>query len=215
MDQHTITVRRTARYLTLGPTDGTAREIWFACHGYGQLARRFVRMLAPLDDGARLVVVPEGLSRFYTDHTTGTVGASWMTTEDRLREIEDYVALLDAIHEAVGAGSAGVPIHLLGFSQGSATAWRWIAMGAVRPVRLVLWGGEIPKDMDWSRHGDRFRSVHVLMVAGDRDEFTPPSAMTQYQRILAQHGISHRMEQYRGAHDVDKRVFARLLREED
>ncbi|MFL5521990.1 MAG: hypothetical protein ACJ8B6_13695, partial [Gemmatimonadales bacterium] len=57
---HALIVPRTARYYTLGPTHGFPRELWFVCHGYGQLAGRFLRQFAPLDDGTRLIVAPEG-----------------------------------------------------------------------------------------------------------------------------------------------------------
>src|SRR5918999_834887 len=60
-----IAVMRTARYYTLGGDARSPRELWFACHGYGQLARYFARHFEPLDDGTRTIVVPEGLSRFY------------------------------------------------------------------------------------------------------------------------------------------------------
>ena len=49
---HSIRVRRTARYYTLGPTHGFPRELWIVCHGYGQLAGKFLRQFAPLDDGS-------------------------------------------------------------------------------------------------------------------------------------------------------------------
>ena len=64
---HTIVVPRTARYYTLGPTHGFPRELWFVCHGFGQLAGRFIRQFASLDDGTRLIVAPEALSRYYLD----------------------------------------------------------------------------------------------------------------------------------------------------
>src|SRR5512140_2894757 len=92
--EHAIAVPRTARYYTLGPTHGFPRELWFVCHGYGQLGARFVEQFASLDDGTRLIVAPEALSRFYLDsiperrnQQSPRVGASWMTREDRLAEI--------------------------------------------------------------------------------------------------------------------------------
>src|ERR671913_1620 len=94
---HALVVPRTARYYTLGPTHGFPRELWIVCHGYGQLASRFVSQFAALDDGTRLIVAPEALSRFYLDpipkrrnEASPRVGASWMTREDRESEIADY-----------------------------------------------------------------------------------------------------------------------------
>ena len=105
---HTLHVRRTARYYTIGPTHGFPRELWVVVHGYGQLARRFMESFAPLDDGTRLVMAPEALSRFYLDpiperrlQAEPRVGATWMTREDRESEIRDYVAYLEHLASEV------------------------------------------------------------------------------------------------------------------
>src|SRR5881296_4496989 len=137
MEEHHITTSRTARYYTLGQLGPSTREIWFVCHGYGQLAGRFVRHFEPLAGKTRFMVAPEALSRFYLEDTAvpasqRKVGATWMTREDRLREIDDYVRYLDALHAEVFARveRGAVTLHLLGFSQGTATACRWAARGA-------------------------------------------------------------------------------------
>ena len=50
-------------------------EAWFALHGYRQAARRFARRFEVLDAPGRIVVVPEGLSRFYVDPSPGEARA--------------------------------------------------------------------------------------------------------------------------------------------
>jgi predicted esterase len=211
MHQHHLLTPRAARYLTFGPPATDAAEVWFALHGYGQLAPRFASRLKPLDDGRRLVVVPEGLSRFYVDDARGIVGASWMTREDRTREIEDYVRYLDLVAAAVlpPAGS-DPPIHLLGFSQGSATACRWLERGAIRPARVLIWGGEIPPDINWEVAVARFRDVEFVLVAGDRDHFATESALGVHAAVLARNGVRHRTVRYPGGHSVDGAVLARI-----
>src|SRR3954471_8166502 len=96
---HSIVVPRTARYYTLGPTHGFPRELWFVCHGHGQLAGRFIKDFEPLDDGTRLIVAPEALSRYYLDSIAEQrtqkeqrVGATWMTREFREAEMADYIS---------------------------------------------------------------------------------------------------------------------------
>ncbi|HJS73420.1 MAG TPA: phospholipase, partial [Vicinamibacteria bacterium] len=87
-ESHHLAVPRTARYLTLGPGEGPIEEVWFLLHGYGQLASELLHYARALAGDRRLLVAPEGLSRFYhEDHEK--VGASWMTREDRLAEIDD------------------------------------------------------------------------------------------------------------------------------
>src|SRR5438034_9250029 len=127
---------RAALYVSLGSSRG-AGVVGFACHGYWQLASRFLEKLRVLDDGTRFIVAPEGLSRFYLieSPTERRVGASWMTREDRLHEIDDYVRYLDALYRTVASGQATVTV--LGFSQGTATACRWTALGTSRIDRLI------------------------------------------------------------------------------
>src|SRR2546429_8618236 len=167
MQEHHIGVTRSARYFTLGDSSRGVGEVWFACHGYGQLAARFLEKLGVLGDGRRYLVAPEGLSRFYLSEssTERRVGASWMTREDRLAEIDDYVRYLDAVHDDVFGfvDRPQVIVHALGFSQGAATASRWTAMGRARVDRLTLWGGEFPPDLDLTLEtvADRLRAARL------------------------------------------------------
>src|SRR5207302_9410481 len=93
----------------------------------------FLEKLRVLDDGRRHLVAPEGLSRFYLTEspTERRVGATWMTREDRLAEIDDSVRYLDAVYDDVFGriDRARVTVHALGFSQGAATVSRWTALG--------------------------------------------------------------------------------------
>ena len=52
VSEHHLSVARTARYYTLGEPGAT--EVWFVCHGYGQLAGRFLRRFEPIADGFRV-----------------------------------------------------------------------------------------------------------------------------------------------------------------
>src|SRR5881628_153311 len=135
MQEHFLSTSRTARYFTLGHLRD-ATELWLVCHGYGQLASRFLERFRPLETQRRCIVAPEGLSRFYlTEHPTELrVGASWMTREDRLHEIDDYVRYLDALYREVLGRVEGpaARVTALGFSQGTATVSRWAALGQSR-----------------------------------------------------------------------------------
>lgn len=203
---HHLEVVKTARYWTLGGAD-SAREVWFVLHGYKQLARRFLERFAPIDDGTRLIVAPEALSRFYVGAEQGrhgpasVVGATWMTREDRLHEISDYVGYLDRLAEAVG--TAGRPVTILGFSQGVATATRWVTHGAVRPGRLILWGDFIPPDLDMAMAADALRTVDVVLVRGDRDPALSGDLGEEEARRLQAAGIDHRTLSYAGGHEVE------------
>ena len=212
MNEHHLGVRRTARYFTLGPAAATAREVWIVLHGYGQLAARFLRGFAPLDDGTRCIVAPEGLSRFYAE--TGRndkIGASWMTREDRLAEIDDYVRYLDALYAEV-MGGVVVPVTVLGFSQGTATAARWLAQGNARAGRLILWGGEVPPDLDLAAARQRWEKTDVTLVVGSEDPYITPKVLSRDEQRLREHGISFRVEGFDGGHEIVADVLERVAK---
>ena len=209
-----LKVERTARYALLGGDVARPRELWIACHGYRQLAARFARDLAPLDDGTRRIAAPEGLSRFYLDDDGGPhgpdakVGATWMTRDDRLSEIADYVAYLDRLAAALVERDAAPRVIALGFSQGAATAARWAALGATRVHELILWGSGMPHDLDLVAHAQRLRETRVWLVAGERDRFFAPTAAEAQRARLAEHGVVAEVVAFGGGHAMDGEVLA-------
>ena len=219
MREHHLQVPRSARYFTLGDAGPATREVWFVCHGYGQLAGRFLRHFDPLADGSRLVVAPEGLSRFYLGSGAGRndkIGASWMTREDRLSEIADYVRYLDALQAEIlrdvgrGGSRDAVRVRLLGFSQGTATVSRWAALGAVRPERMILWGGELPPDLDLAVAVERLRRVRLILVVGEHDQFITPKVVARDEARLREHGLPCEVRRFSGGHELDAGVLREL-----
>ena len=218
--EHHITVERSARYVTLGPRDGTAREIWFVLHGYGQLAAEFIQRVATLDDGTREIVAPEALNRFYlvgvdvAPAAERPVGATWMTKEDRLGEINDYVSFLDAVAARElqpYAGRATPPrVVVLGFSQGAATASRWIVSGAVRPTHMVLWGGFLPPDVDPGAAALRATSIQIVL--GSRDRFLSAERLAEEEQRLRAHALPYRLVCYEGGHGIATTTLGEVAR---
>ncbi len=212
MDAHHLSIYRTSRYFTLGPDIEETDELWIVLHGYGYLADRFLRRFQPIDDGTRHIVAPEALSRFYLEGTRGHVGASWMTRVERLSEIDDYIAYLDAVYSAVVSDSRATPrLTVLGFSQGAATAARWACLGGAKPERLILWGGSIPPDLDLSEHGDRLRAMRLALVLGDRDEYADEHAIAAERARIRGSGITYEAIGYDGPHQIDSATLSRLV----
>ena len=216
---HSIHVRRTARYYTMGPTHGFPRELWVVVHGYGQLARRFLESFAPLDDGTRLVVAPEALSRFYLDpiaerrtHAEPRVGATWMTREDRQSEIADYVAYLEqlTLETRRHLAGAGPRIVVLGFSQGTATVCRWLASSELRADQLVLWAGGIPPEIDVATWSTRLHGASLTLVAGETDEMVPATAVVTEGERLSAAGVAFTLLRHPGGHRIEAEPLARL-----
>lgn len=215
---HHLRTARTARYYTLGGEQATIGSVWFVLHGYGQLASQFVRFFSDLASPERLIVAPEALNRFYlvsVDKAPAAerpVGATWMTREDRASEIADYVEYLDAVHDEVtaAAGRNHARVVVVGFSQGAATATRWVTHGRARVDRLILWGGLIPPDLDLSSGHGALRSVPLTIVAGNRDQYVTRRVLADEASRLEAAGIPFDLIEFDGGHVVSRAVFPRL-----
>ena len=209
--EHHLAVRKTARYCTLGATGAVVREVWFVLHGHGQLATYFIRHFAVLDDGTRLVVAPEGLNRFYLEPTTwrgagaARVGATWMTREERLIEIDDYVRYLDALYDEVfrTVQRAATRVTVLGFSQGVATAARWLCRGRASAERFILWAGPFPPELDHAAAAP-LRATSVARVLGDTDEMASPDIVAAEDARLRLAGIAAGLVRFAGGHQLDR-----------
>jgi predicted esterase len=245
LHEHHLTVERTARYFTIEPGEAGAREVWFVCHGYSQLAERFLRQFTTLDDGRRLVVAPEALSRFYPHEEQppapapphagapgsealrtgarrasgshalgGRIGASWMTREDRLSEIADYVAYLDALarHVFRRVERATTTLRVLGFSQGGATATRWVAQGTTPVDELILWGSHLPADLDLAATPG-LGATPVRLVWGEGDPYYDAARVEADRARLAGAGIPCRSTTYAGGHRISSGVLTAIAAE--
>jgi len=210
-----LEVIRTARYYEIGDTDAIVDELWFVLHGYGQTALEFAEPFNAHSSAGRLIVVPEALSRFYRKLTSGDVGASWMTSEARSAEIRDYVRYLNRLYESIVEQMDGhIPmLHVLGFSQGAATASRWIASGQIKADRLVLWGGTLARELDASSLTDSFRSVPVTLVAGTTDRYLTREKVESERIRLSGLFDDFSLVEYDGAHEVDPKVLDDLMKQ--
>lgn len=212
-----ISVPRSARYYILGEPAAATRELWVACHGYGQLAASFARALEPLRAGHRLIAVPEALSRFYLDEPRtrhgpdSPVGASWMTREDREHEIADHVGYLDLLVAAL-LGEIGhpVPVTGLGFSQGVATVARWGTLGRTPLHGVVFWGGSLPRDLPFERGAALFQGAEVLFVAGQRDGVVPLATIQGDRGRLTGLGIDAALRVHDGGHLLSSAMLRAL-----
>jgi len=215
---HHLRVQRTARYYTLGGASPTLSAIWFLLHGYGQLAGTFIRYFSDLASDDSLLVAPEAMNRFYlasSEKATGAerpVGASWMTREDRASEIADYVEYLDALFDAVSesAGDAPPTINVIGFSQGGATATRWVTHGRARISRLILWGSLLPPETDLSA-GHALRRARLTLVVGNQDQYIDDTALATEQARLDAAKVPYDAIKFDGGHVVRRGVFPQLV----
>jgi predicted esterase len=203
--KHSIKVNKTATYHSSGNIK-SAKTIWFVLHGYGMLSNYFIKKFDAVINDTNCVIAPEGLSKFYTKGFYGRVGATWMTKENREEEIEDYINYLNQLYETIKKenNSSDIKINVVGFSQGGATASRWIANGQVNPTNFILWASVFPDEMEFETFGQNF---NTFILYGDNDEFSVESHIKKQELLLKKSNLDFKLIEFKGVHDIPENVL--------
>ncbi|HEX2062343.1 MAG TPA: phospholipase, partial [Thermoanaerobaculia bacterium] len=132
-------------------------------HGYAEDAEANIaelRKIAGIESWSLLAV--QALHPFYT--RSGSVVASWMTSQDRELAIADNIRY---VHKVVGTVGRPAKLVYLGFSQGAAMAARAAAYAGPADG-LILLGGDLPPEI---QADDGVKLPPVLLARGTRDEW--------------------------------------------
>lgn len=209
MEQKHINFNYRANYSILGTPGQQTKHIWFVLHGYGQLAKYFLRKFTILDDGHHVIVAPEGLSRFYLDGFSGKVGATWMTKEERETDISNYITYLNKLGDEIIMQSQApeVSITVLGFSQGAATVSRWIADTELKIDRFILWAGIFPEDINFKKAREKLAKTKNYIVIGSKDEFLTEKRREEQMLICEKLNIKPEVITFEGGHDINQEVL--------
>ena len=183
-----------------------AKTVLYVLHGYGQLARFFIRKFAHLPEDI-LIVAPEGMHRFYVKGAFGRVGASWMTKELREVDIADNIAWLNALDEEL---SNTYPIerrYLLGFSQGGSTAIRWNIHGKPTFDSLLIWASEFPPDE--KENVEQLSENQLHFFIGSNDELY--TSTDQEKLINEYEHKGFKISPYIGTHDIYREPLLKII----
>ena len=205
--QAAIPVERSFRYAFREATNQTETLVYIL-HGYGQLAAYFIRKVEQLLPETVTFVVPEGMHRFYLNGNSGRVGASWMTKEARELDIRENTLMLDQLHTHLQQQFQPKRIVVIGFSQGGATATRWIANGNIRPDAFISWASVFPPDVAFPELSNEFPHNRTFVLGTD-DPFFDETATSESVKAYEQLGF--RTVRFEGGHDLDAPLIEQLL----
>ncbi len=179
-------------------------------HGYGQLAQRFIQKFKPFEN-EYWIVAPEGPHRFYVEGFSGKVGASWMSKEDRLDDIADYLNYLDALMSRI-AWNKYKEINVLGFSQGVATAFRWLVHSELDINHFIICSGMIPPDISIDMNVKRFANMKMSYLSGLDDPFKKQAEVEQLLQQLKSNNLNFKEYYFQGGHKINVEQLAVALR---
>lgn len=154
-------VPRTARYYALGEAGAATQQVWFCLPAHAMPTASLAQHLAPLAVDGRLLILPEGLSRYalpppvqasLADDVPALApqtGAAWFAPDSLLPDLADLTSYLDLLAADVLARCpVPTPLTVLGYGEGAAAACRWLAGGRQPYSRLVLYDALFPAEMD-------------------------------------------------------------------
>ena len=200
-----LSVQKKARITWLKNEEQKSTKLLIALHGYGQLSTYFSRKFHSLPDLGFDVAVPEGLHRFYLAGSSGRVGASWMTKEERETDIQDNHDYIDQFIQSIE--NEYDEIILLGFSQGGATAARYYFENPEKINALILWASVFPPDIQLP--SNTFPGDKVYFVLGKEDEYFTEEKQKEVLNLHEELGM--RVISFDGKHDIDVTVLHTLL----
>lgn len=198
---------KTYRYFTLGNPE-KAKKILFVLHGYGQLPEYFIQKFNHFEDDY-FIVAPEGLHRFYLKGSSGRVGASWMTKEERFCDIEDNLNFLAQLYSEITVGFEASQISILGFSQGAATAARWFYSKEHLAGQFIIWASVFPPDLRMDQEITASTAVEKVFVLGTQDEYFTEDDQKNVLSFYQSCGFETIV--FDGKHDIDVPTLTRLL----
>jgi len=191
---------------------GKEQAIWIVLHGYGQLAEFFIRKFIPFASEERLFIAPEGTNHSYLKDFQGRVGANWMTSYQRETAIGNNHRYLNGMMDEVLSDFEQVPrIHLLGFSQGAATATRWASQWEGSLDSLILWGGGFAHDLVLEVAKEKFASTEVILVHGLKDELVTEESKKRQEELLLELGKPLNLVTFSGGHEIDLKTVERII----
>ncbi len=186
------------RYLVCASDAYGGAPLLVAFHGYGESAESMLESVVEIPGINRWHLASiQGLSRFYR-RRTGEVVASWMTKQDREVAIADNLRYVSRALEAVRSRlEVRGPIVLLGFSQGTAMAYRAATVVGEACAAIVALAGDVPPEL---ASVDGWARPQVLIGRGTEDDWYNESKNESDVRLLEQLGSPVETCVYDGGH---------------
>jgi predicted esterase len=187
------------RYWVREGLAGLQAPVLVGFHGYGEDAEAFLREvnLVPGVTAWKRIAI-QGLHPFYRIRT-GEVVASWMTSLDREAAIRHNIQYVEkALDRELGAEKFGPPLIFMGFSQGTAMAYR-AAAGVKRPCQAVVaLAGDVPAEL---ASGTLSGLPVALVGRGSRDEWYSEEKLARDLEVLSAQGVDARAVRFEGGHE--------------
>ena len=176
---------------------------------------------SPLDDGTRLIVAPEALSRFYLDPVAERRGAGGAA---RRRDVDDArgprgrdrglrrrTSSTSPRRCAASSRRRGPAHRRAGILAGHGHGVPLAGASDLRADQLVLWVGGIPPELDLAAWADA-AARRALTARGGRErrDGARPTPWSREGERLSAAGVAFTLLRYAGGHRIDADALTRL-----
>lgn len=169
-------------------------------HGYGENAERLVESVVEIPGVSTWhIAAIQALHPFY-NRRTGEVVASWMTKMNREQAIADNIAYvrssLDQVKREVEVDG---PTVFLGFSQGTAMAYRAAGLSGHRCDGMIALAGDMPHELPRLKNYERI--PRVLIGRGTEDTWYDDAKLESDVALLQAMGTEVVTSVFEGGHE--------------
>ncbi len=210
---HQFKTQKTARYASYGTLSEETKYFWFCLHGSKMTCEQMLYKFSDFDPETHFIIAPEALNRFYLKGFGGDVVASWMTSRDRLYEIEDFCNYLTHLYfQYVEKLPLETKRIVMGFSQGGTTLYRWLHNSLIEANYLIAYSCWIPEDINLKNAKSNLNLINQIYTYGLQDEFLTEERIQAVNQIIEKNKLNIEREPYEGTHRIEKSQLAYLLK---
>ncbi|GAK97657.1 hypothetical protein JCM19294_193 [Nonlabens tegetincola] len=167
----TVLYNHTNSYDTLNELTDTTKCIWICFHGLGYLSKYFKKYFINFPKDDHYFIIPQAPSKYYQGSDFKHVGASWLTRENTMQEMDNVLNYLDKV--ITQENIKGDPrIVLMGYSQGVSIATRFMSQYFYNVKALIIQSGSLPQELN-ENDGQHFETFcdRIIHISGTKDEY--------------------------------------------
>lgn len=196
-------------YTTLNSLTSKTKNVIFACHGMGYLSRYFLKYFKGLNSDDNYIIIPQAQSKYYIAPKMKHVGASWLTKENTLKEMENIKSYFDSVlsNEKI----ENLNFIFLGYSQGVSVAMRYLAKRKIIVSKLILMSGGIPKELTPKDFKYLKNKAVIYFVYGDKDEYISEDFLNFEKKRLEDLFSNIKYIEFDGNHEIKTEIIESII----
>ncbi len=202
-----VSFKTNKTYSTLNTIDKN-QNIWFACHGIGQLSHYFLNNFLNIPKEKNYIIAPQAPSKYYHSTQTKRVGACWLTKENTQLEQRNIFRYFD---EILNQEKPVTPNIFMGFSQGVSVMLRYLVYKKLNVNDIVIMSGKIPEELKESDFNFLSKKTKVWLSYGLSDPLLNNKLIDiEINKSRQLFGKRLNIMAFDGKHEIDQELILNL-----